>query len=81
MVKHTVNGVAALRTLRRMIDERFYDDEYILKWIDGVLASEQNPHQSMTDEVRNTLEPMRVYRELFHEGVHDGNVEEIYGKK
>ena len=81
MVKQNINGEAALSTLRRMIDERFYDDEYILNWIDKVLAGEQNPHQSMTQEVRDTLEPMRRYRELLNEGVHEGNVEELFGKR
>ena len=79
MIKQPINGEAALRTLRRMIDEQFYDDGYILNWIDKVLAGEQNPHQSMTQEVRDTLEPTRRYMELLHEGVHEGNVKELFG--
>lgn len=81
MVKNQINGEAALNTLRRMIDERFYDDSYILNWIDDVLAGKQSPHQSMTPEVKSKLDSMRVYKELLKEGVHEDNFEEIYGKR
>ena len=42
---------AALQTVRRMLNENFYGDEYVISWIDSVLAGQQNPGKSMTPEV------------------------------
>lgn len=42
---------AALYTLRRMLDETFYDEEYMIRWIDLVVSGQQDPNKSMTPEV------------------------------
>lgn len=47
---------AALQNVRRMLDRGFYNTDYIIRWIDGVLDNKQSPHNRMTPEVQKQLE-------------------------
>lgn len=49
---------AALQTVRRMLNENFYGDEYVISWIDSVIAGQQNPAKSMTPEVEKQFRDM-----------------------
>ena len=51
---------AALQTVRRMLNENFYGDEYVISWIDSVLAGQQNPAKSMTAEVEKQFSGLRA---------------------
>lgn len=51
---------AALQTVRRMLNENFYGDEYVISWIDSVLAGKQNPSKSMTPEVEKQFSGVRA---------------------
>jgi hypothetical protein len=54
------NYKAALQTLRRILDQGFYDTDYAIKWINLVLDGKQDPTNSMTPAVLQTYNDLRA---------------------
>ena len=48
----------ALVNARKMLYDGFYDTDYIINWMDGVLAGKQNPKSRMTEEAKANVNMM-----------------------
>ncbi len=64
----------ALQTLRRILDEGFFDTDYAINWIDNVLAGQQDPSKSVTPAVESMIRAMR-------EGINKDNYKELTGQE
>ena len=55
----STNYKAALQTVRRMLNEGFYDTDYVIEWIDLVEQGKQDPRIKATEAVLADLEGRR----------------------
>ncbi len=55
----STNYKAALQTVRRMLNEGFYDTDYVIEWIDLVEQGKQDPRMKATGAVLADLEARR----------------------